>query len=187
MKQMLYMRLEGIDGEEPIGESQKMIAIQGYSHSIGLPVAQTRPSVGKEAAFRRSFCRQGVFEVIKGFDKTSPKLFEACANGVVFPNAAIYACSQEFNSQKKSSLPVPMLTIVLTDAVMVDFSYGFQGGWQIETISLRYASIGWKTKWADPETGDSENLEPVGWEGLENAASQISVPAGVKWGEAGLL
>lgn len=187
MEQMLYMRLEGIDGQEPIGESQNMIGIQSYKHSVGMPVAPARPSIGKEASFRRSFCAHGAFQVVKGFDKTSPKLFEACANGVVFPNVAVFACSQEFNSQKKSSSPVPMLTINLSDAVMVDFSYGFQGGWQIETIAFRYASIGWKAKWADPETGDSENLEPVGWEGADNAAATISIPAGVKWNDAGLI
>lgn len=184
MKQLLFMRLEGIDGEEPIGESQSMIAIHSYSHSVGMPVAPTRPSVGNEAGFRRSYCRHGAFEVVKGFDKTSPKLFEACANGVVFPNVAIHACNQEFNTQRNSSKPTPMLSIVLTNAIMVDFTYGFEGGWQVENLAFQYASIGWKTKWADPDTGDSANLEPVGWKGADNAAGTISVPSAVDWSSA---
>jgi type VI protein secretion system component Hcp len=185
--QMIYLRLEGVDGEEPIGDSQKMIAIAGYSHSLSMPVAPGRPSLGEDAAFRRSYCQHGLFTVTKGFDMTSPKLFAACANGIVFPNAAVHTCSQKFNTSAKSSEPAPMLTITMTDAVMVDFSYGFQGGWQVETISFQYAKIGWKVNWADPETGDPANLEPVGWDGLTNKAGEVSIPSAVKWGSGGLL
>ena len=59
----LYLRLEGVDGEEPIGESQKMILIASYSHGLSMPVAPTRPSLGEDAAFRRSYCRHGLFTV----------------------------------------------------------------------------------------------------------------------------
>jgi len=150
MEQMLYLRLEGVDGEEPIGNSQKMIAILTYSHGLSMPVAPGRPSLGENASFRRSFCRHGLFQVTKLFDMTSPKLFEACANGVVFPNAAVFSCKQDFNESKKTSEPAPMLSIFLTNAIMVDFSYSFSGGTQVENLAFRYTSIGWKTKWADP-------------------------------------
>lgn len=187
MEQMLYMRLEGIDGEEPIGASQEMIAINSYSHGLSMPVAPTRPSVGEDAAFRTSYCRHGAFTVVKGFDKSSTKLFEACANGVKFPNVGIHVCTQEFNSIKNTSEPAPMLSINLTDAIMVDFSYSFQGGWQVENIAFQYTSIGWKVKWVDPEKGDSTNLEPVGWDGQKNSPSTISIPSSIDWSSGGLL
>ena len=186
-QQMLYLRLEGLDGEEPIGDSQKMIAIQSYSHSVSMPVSPMRPSVGADASFRRSYCQHGLFSVVKGFDRTSTRLFEASTNGIVFPNVAIYACSQSFSSAKKSSEAKPMLTIILTDAIIADFSYGFSDGWQVETIGFQYASIGWESKWPDPETGNESNLEPVGWDGRENKTGSISIPAAVKWGSGSLL
>lgn len=181
MASLLFMKLEGVDGEEPIGESQEMIAIHGYSHSLTMPVAPSRPSVGKDAVFRRTYCQHGLFTVVKGFDVSSPKLFEACANGVVFPNAVVHVCSQDFNSTKKKSGPEPFLSIVLSDALMVDFSYGFENGWQVESIAFRYASIGWKTEWRNPEDGKVANLEPVGWDGLANVPEQPSVPKSVDW------
>ena len=42
--QMLYMAIEGIEGEEPIGDSQKLIAISDYSHGLAMDTASIRPS-----------------------------------------------------------------------------------------------------------------------------------------------
>lgn len=181
MANLLFMKLEGVDGEEPIGDSQEMIAIHSYAHSLTMPVAPARPSAGNDVAFRRSYCRHGLFTVSKGFDMTSPKLFEACANGVVFPHAVVHACSQDFNSTTKKSGPQPFLSIVMTDALMVDFTYAFQDGWQVETITFQYGSIGWKTEWRSPEDGSTANLEPVGWDGTANIPSQLSIPGSVDW------
>jgi len=183
MKPMLYMKLPGIKGEEPIGkDSQDAIAIQSYSHSLTLPVSPMRPSVGEHASFRRSYCQHGLFNVLKGFDKTSPKLFEASAAGVEFENVAIFACGQ-FHGKKNKSIIMPLLSIHLTRAFIVNFSYEFLDGWQVETIAFQYASIGWHLSWPDPEKGDPGNLD-VGWDALKNIAStDVANPenADVKW------
>ncbi|MCA9178742.1 MAG: type VI secretion system tube protein Hcp [Planctomycetales bacterium] len=187
MTQMLYMRLEGIDGEEPIGDnSQDAIAIIDYSHSIGLELANQRPSAGADAAFRRSRTHHAPFVVNKSFDRTSSKIFAAASRGVLFKHVVIYSCSQEISQLTTSSKPKPFLSIIMKDAVIADFSYQFAGNWQAEQISFQYASIGWHVKWKDPESGDSETLEPVGWNGSQNKNEQIAIPSSVEW-SSGLL
>ena len=64
---------------------------------------------------------------------------------------------------------------------MSDFSYGFQDGWQVETLSFQYAKIGWKTSWADPEDGEPANLEPVGWDGTTNLPGEVTIPSAANW------
>lgn len=187
MSQMLFMRVDGIEGEEPIGDSQKMIMIASYSHGVGISISPSRPSLGKDATLRRSYCQHGLFQVTKGFDKTSPKLFDACTNGVIFPNVVIYACNSSFNSMTKSSEPKPFLSIVMTEAVMAEFQYGFSDGWQVESIGFRYSSIGWTTNWVSPEDGKAETLEPVGWDGLTNEEASVPVPSSLKWSSGSLL
>lgn len=187
--ELLFMRIDGIEGEEPIGdgEKHKLIKIESYSHGLGMPTAPFRPSVGTDATLRRSYCRHGLFTVIKGFDKSSPKLFEACANGVVFPTVVIYLCLHRPDPLTKDEEMQPLLSIVMTDAVMASFEYGFSGEWPVETIGFRYTSIGWKTDWIDPETGQDATLEPVGWDGSENAPGDIDIPSSVKWGGGSLF
>ena len=181
------MRLEGIEGEEPIGDSQKLIKLQSYSHSLAMPSVPARPSVGKDVALRRSYCEHGLFRVVKAFDNTSPKLFEACANGVVFPSVLIYLCIHRANPLSKDQELEPMLTIVLSDAIMASFDYAFDADWPMEHVGFRYSSIGWKTDWIDPEKGSDKKLEPVGWEGTENTPADISIPGDLKWGSGSLL
>jgi type VI protein secretion system component Hcp len=179
--ELLFMRLEGIEGEEPIGDSEKLIKIESYSHSLGTPTAPFRPSVGEDAALRRPYCQHGLFTVTKGFDITSSRLFEACANGVVFPTVAIFLCVHREAGLTKDLEMKPLLTIVLEDAVMASFDYGFQGGWPAESIGFRYTSIGWEVDWIDPATGEDKKLDPVGWDGMENVPAAVS-PGSVKWG-----
>jgi type VI secretion system secreted protein Hcp len=180
----LYMRIDDIKGQEPIGDDpMDLIKIISYRHALLMPIAPFRPSVGMHARLRRSYCEHGLFTVTKGFDKTSPKLFEACANGVVFPTVLIHLCITKGKGAKLKEREMdPMLTIVMTDAVMASFDYGFAGEWPIETIEFRYTSIGWKTTWVDPKDGKEEFLSPVGWNGGTNKGEDIEIEKELKWG-----
>lgn len=187
MTQMLYLKLEGVEGEEPIGDdSQDAIAIIDYSHSIHREMAAVRPSAGAEATRRRSAGIHAPFVVHKAFDKTSPRLFAAAVAGVVFKHAVVYSCSQDVSALTGSSKPLPFLTIVLKNAVIVDFNYSYEGSWQMERIAFDYETIAWQADWKDPESGDSETLEPVGWEGSKNKVDNTDPPSSVEW-ETGLL
>ena len=157
------------------------IAILDYNHGVGLDLAAQRPSVGPDASFRRSRTHHGAFVVTKAFDIASPKLFAAASRGATFKHVVVYSCAQELTALTNTSKPQPFLSIIMKDAVIVDFSYGFVDGWQMETVSFGYGSIGWHVEWKDPESGDSESLEPVGWDGVDNKNSTIAIPSSVEW------
>ncbi len=187
MSDLLFMRLDGIDGEEPIGADQKLIRIDNYSHRLSMPSAPMRPSAGPDATMRRSYCDHGLFIVNKALDMTTPKLLAAAANGVVFPNVAIYVGGTDYSTLTNVSKPDPFITIIMTDAIIADFAYGFDGEWQTEKIAWRYTSIGWEVKWTNPDDGSAAQLEPVGWKGDTNKAATVSVPSAVEFGGGGLL
>ena len=73
------------------------------------------------------------------------------------------------------------------DAIIAEFSYGFEGNWQVERLSLRYSSIGWHVDWINPDTGDNEQLESVGWDGSLNQTQQIDVPSHLQWSSGSLI
>jgi type VI protein secretion system component Hcp len=180
MSTMLFLRLDGIEGEEPIGDSQKMISLMSYRHRVGPQITSLRPSAGEHVRLRRSPCQHGLFTVIKGYDKTSPELFRACTAGVEFPKAIVFLCTSDV--RKNSSKPITLLRIVMENAVMADYSYYFEGGWQIENIGFRYASIGWISNWIDPDTGDDVPKFDVGWDGVKNVVGGVdALPKNLDW------
>ncbi len=181
MSDLLYLRLDGVDGEEPIGDSQKLISIVSYQHNLDQPVTPNRPSQGKDSVHRRSFCRHAPFRVVKGFDKTSAKLFAAASAGVTFKKAIVHACTSQFQSLTNTSKPGPFLSIIMDNAIISGFSYGCEGDWPMETLSFQYASIGWKVNWPDPEDGEEKKLEPVGWDGQKNQPGAVEIPKNLNW------
>ena len=183
MAKLIFLKIEGIDGEEPIGETpeKKMIRLSGYSHSLDMELSASRPSLGPDATLRRSYCRHGLFAVQKGLDLATPKLLQACANGVIFPNVAIHVCTlQDVTFPSRKKVPKPILSIVMTDAIIAHHSYGFQDKWPTEQISFQYTSIGWNCNWYKPKDGSSTAI-PTGWDGSSNEDKVLAVPAAVKF------
>ena len=187
MADLLFMRVEGIEGEEPIGQDDDLIRIGSYAHSLSMPVTPVRPSVGKESAQRRSYTQHGLFRVMKGLDKSSPKLFAASAQGVLLPTVVIFLCRQEKNLLTKEFTPTPLLTITMTDVVIANFDYGYSDGWPTESIALQYQSIGWEVDWVNPEDGTNDRLEPVGWNGTTNKSEAVDLPGNMAWTDGGLI
>lgn len=189
MSDLLFMKMDGIEGEEPVGSDQKSIRLTSFSHGLSVPVTPGRVSVGEDSALRRSSCEHAMFSVTKFFDKTSSKLFAACANCVLFESVAIYLCMSDKASGPAAdgNEPAPFLSIIMENVIIANFSYSYASGWPDESLTLRYSSIGWKTKWFDPEEGSSENLAPVGWNGAENVPDQLSIPSSVEWSSGGLM
>lgn len=190
MADMMFLRLKGIDGEAPIGDSQKAISIANFSHNVSTPIAALRPNVGADARSRRGPVEHGEFQITKALDKTSSKLFSACCNGVIFENAVVFVCSQDRNTMLNTSKIAPFFTITMTDVIISNFSYQCAGQWPMEALSLHYTSIGWKVEWIDPDeendTATKTNLEPVGWDGEIDKAATIDVPSDLSW-QSGLL
>lgn len=187
MSQLLFMHVEGIDGEEPLGSGDKLIRLAGFKHSLGAQIGMARASAGKNSMQRRSYCQHGLFVVDKILDMTTPKLLDACTSSVSIPNVAVYVCS----SIEKSSMgatgstssyqPSPFYTILLQDVVIDDYTYSCHGEWPVETIAFLYATISWKLNWVNRTDGTAMPLSPVGWDGTTNKAQSTDIPSSVQF------
>lgn len=181
MSDLLFMKLKGIDGEEPIGSDQKLVRIQTYSHAVSQTVAPLRPSVGESTLLRRGLGDQHQFVVTRHFDKVSPKLFDAASAGIVFEFVVIFYCTVMPDSKGEKSDPEPLLKIVMKNAIISQFEYGFVDTWPQETLSFNYMSIGWDTKWPDPTDGKVASLSPAGWNGEKNVPGSLLAPSDLDW------
>jgi type VI protein secretion system component Hcp len=181
---LVFMRIQGIDGEEPVGSDegkgerpQKLIKIVTFDHTLTLPTSPLRPSVGKFAKLRRAYCQHGLFTVRKELDKTSHKIFELCLKGAVVENVAFYVCRPGENLKGEFGLEA-MVSILLQEVVIVHFGYEWTTSWK-ERIDLDYSSITWKVDWPEGKEGKVNHLTPVGWNGLLNKSEAVDIPAGV--------
>ncbi|MEQ8788332.1 MAG: type VI secretion system tube protein Hcp [Pirellulaceae bacterium] len=181
--QLLYMAVDGIPGEQPIDSGQTLIQLIGFDHTLGAQAGLARPSVGENAAFRRSYCQHGLFTVRKALDKTSTKLLNACAASVTIADVAVYVCSSVSSSgtglSSTTFSPQPFYTILLENVIIDSMSYGCQGDWPMEVIRFLYGSITWELEWINRTSGKMTAESPVGWNGQKNVSSADSVPSGV--------
>jgi type VI secretion system Hcp family effector len=181
--QLLYMAVDGIPGEQPIDSGQKLIQLIGFDHTLGAQAGVARPSVGDNAAFRRSYCQHGLFTVRKPLDKTSTQLLSACAASVSIANVAVYVCSSVASSStgltSSTYGPQPFYTILMENVIIDSMTYGCQGDWPMEEIQFLYGSITWELEWINRTSGQMVAESPVGWDGQKNVSSADSVPSSV--------
>ena len=168
MSGMIYLYVEGAEGEEPVDSKNdwKLIKVSGYHHAIGTEVSPARPSVGSNA-LRRGPCRHGEFVVEKELDVASTMLLRFAEASVVIPRVNVFLCANEMNDSKAQL--VPFLTFELRDSVIASFEHGSTGGWPTEVVRFRYTSIAWSLDWKDLEDGEDVGKILVDWDGTKNA------------------
>lgn len=184
---LTFMKIDGIDGEEPYDTTMKLIRISGFKHGLHVPTMATRPSLGTTSTLRRTYCDHGDFTVYKGLDVSSGKIFDACQRAAIIANLAVYMCRSDNSSGALSSgdfMPLPFLSIVMTNVVISGFTYEMQLGWPTERVDIRYTSISWILDWVSPKDGTAANLPGVGWNGSTNKptppyAASSAIPATV--------
>ncbi|TSK08455.1 MAG: type VI secretion system tube protein Hcp [Geobacter sp.] len=84
-----FLKIEGIPGESSDDKHRDWIEVLSYNFSVTQPTSGTASSAGGASAERASFSD---FSVVKVLDKSSPKLFEACANGKHIPSVTLEIC-----------------------------------------------------------------------------------------------
>lgn len=123
-----YLKLDGIDGEAIVkGESGwiQLYSVQ-YNESdfdfiTGIPSPTAQSDNPK-------------WTLIKQFDKSSPKLFEAVATGKHIKEGTLTLCNDD-DCQSK---------ILLTDVLVIGFNVNSTAGIDTETIVLQSSSVGVK-------------------------------------------
>ena len=149
----MFMKIEGIDGEKPLGE------IEIESFSWGLSQSGAAAATGGAGAGKVQF--QG-FHFTSGASKASPKLFLACASGQHLKDATL-SCRKSSGESPQTFLVVKMNDVLIS-------SYQTSGGGEqpTESVSLNFTKI---TFSYTPQKPDGSAGTPVsaGWDVKANA------------------
>jgi len=139
-----FMELEGetqgrIEGSSDIEGREGAIIVYAFGHSLNIP---TDPQSGLPTGKRV----HGPFKVLKAFDKSSPKLYQACATGEHLTNVTV-----KFYRTTAQGAEEHYFTIKLEDAVIVNISPSMPTTFleqnaqyrHMETVSFTYKKITW--------------------------------------------
>ena len=84
-----FLKIEGIPGESNDDKHKEWIEVLSYNFSVTQNSSGTASSAGGASAERANFSD---FSIVKVLDKSSPKLFEACATGKHIPTVTLEIC-----------------------------------------------------------------------------------------------
>ncbi len=131
----IFLKLKGIPGEATDKGYEKQIAIQGFSHSVHIPVDKNK-AVGEP--------QHGHIMISKVVDKSSPLLHQTCCIGQSI-GEAVLTCLRAGGDKR-----VPYLEIKLQNAVISGVSVsGSSGSIGSEQVSISYNKIDWTYKDAE--------------------------------------
>ncbi len=152
----IYLKIEGIPGES--ADMSNRGAIEVASWSLGASQSSGPRFGGATGAGRMGAGAQpaqpptgpATLSLAKSYDKSSPKLAEACAKGTHFPKATL-------SVRKSGGGQQDYLTYELEDVMISGYSLapgsgggGGGSGQPMESVSLNYTKIQFKNPADDP-------------------------------------
>ena len=149
----MFMKIEGIEGEKPLGE------IEIESFSWGLSQSGAAAATGGAGAGKVQF--QG-FHFTSAASKASPKLFLACATGQHLKEATL-SCRKSGGDQVQTFMVVKMNDVLIS-------SYQTSGGGEqpTESVSLNFTKIEFSYK-PQNANGTLGAAVSAGWDVKANA------------------
>ena len=136
-----FLKIDGIPGESTDSKHKDWIEILSFSHGLSQPSSGSRSSAGGASQTLSQIEGQagkGSFGIRKAFDKSSPKLFEVCANGRRL-NAQVELVTR---TPDRSTYMIYKLTDVLVSSYRISRSAG--ATIPMEEVSFNYGRIEWK-------------------------------------------
>jgi type VI secretion system Hcp family effector len=132
-----YIKFDGVDGESKDKDHQTWVDLQSASLS-----SRTEASGQTGASRKRGTVVMDDVHCTKLLDKATPKIFEACVNGKVFPKVEIHFCHSYSDAAKGRQ---PYMLIELKDVYVTSFQGSGVGGESgqipMESFSLNYEEI----------------------------------------------
>lgn len=139
-----YMWVEGanqgaIEGSSDIEGREGAIVVYAFGHSLSVPIdLQSGSPTGKRV--------HGPFKILKSFDKSSPKLYQACVTGEHLTKVTV-----KFYRIAPTGQEEHYYTIELEDAIIVNISPSMPTTFlqaneayrHMETVSFTYRKITW--------------------------------------------
>jgi type VI secretion system secreted protein Hcp len=121
--------------------------------SLSAPIHRSIPQGAKDQQRARGETTLGDVVVVRQLDKSSAKLWEACATGKFFPEVEVHFCSTIKGKQE------PYLKYKLSNVIIT--SYGFHGNSSGSPLPSEEVTLGFTEKEMtyvvlDPNTGDAK-------------------------------
>lgn len=144
-----FMKLDGIQGDGTDQAHKDWITLQSMSASIHRSI----PSGARDQQRTRGETSIDDLQIVRGLDKSSMKLQEACALGKHFKTIEIEVCVSVKNKQE------PYLKYKLYDVVVSSYHlHADESGSPLpsEQVSPSDAAVDWSYVLVDPKTGDNK-------------------------------
>jgi type VI secretion system secreted protein Hcp len=145
-----YIKFDGIDGEVSEKGHDKWVEIQMASWAVDKAIQSG--VTGSQR--RRGDTRVHDITISKVVDKSSPKLFEAVANGKVFKKVQI-----EFTATYTDAGQVTYLALELENVHVASCSVSWSEGASSESCVLNYTKIKYTYTENDEKGGKKGNVE----------------------------
>lgn len=130
-----FMKIEGIPGESTDERHKDWIEVLSYNFSVTQRPSGSASTAGGASAERASFSD---FSIVKTLDKSSPKLFEACATGRHIPTVVLELCRA--GGDKLKYMEYKLSNVIISMNRPGGASQG-NDGIPIEEISFNYGKI----------------------------------------------
>lgn len=152
-----FLKIEGVDGECTDDKHKDWIEILSYSFVVAQPHSGAASTAGSLSAERANF---GDFSVIHAIDKSSPKLFLACASGEHLKSAKLELCRAGGDKQ-------PYMEYKMTDVIVSSVRPGGTGHSEtlpLEEVSFNFGKIELKYTQTKVEGGRAAGQVASGWD-----------------------
>ncbi len=160
-----FLKLDGIDGESTDDKHKDWIEVISFSHHITQPTSKTVSSLGGGTSGR---VEMGDFTFLKGLDKASPKLYEACCNGKHIKTATIEMCRA--GGSKLVYMKIDLTNVVIS-SVSPQGSGQDNSEFPLESLGLNFGAVKWVYTQQDRSTGQAKGQVQTSWDMQKGATA----------------
>ena len=152
-----FMKLGDIKGEATDDGHKEWILLE----SLSFPISRTIPAGAKDQQRTKGETTLGDMALSRQVDKSSPKLFLACANGTFFKDVELHLCTTVKNKQE------PYLKYKLHDVIVSSYAAsGTSSGDPLpsESLTIGYSKIEYTYIVVDPKDGSKKGEVPASYD-----------------------
>ena len=155
---VIFLKLDNIEGESQAKGFEKQLEIMTFSHNVAMPV--TNDVSNNERTSGRAHV--GEMSLTKFVDLATPKLIEYCCSGKMIKEAVLTLCRNDNGKM------LPFIIYTLTNVVISHLSVsGGSGGKPVETMSLNFTKIKWEITAQKSDSQKEGNVSSV-WDMATN-------------------
>ncbi len=149
-----FIKIDGIDGESTDDKYPGWIEAIYFDTGLRQKISPTVSSAGGASVGRADF---DDFFFSKQFDKASPKLALACAEGAHVDNVIIDLC-------RAGSAKMKYMTYKLSNCIISNVTTKVNGDFPIELVKINFGKIEWSYIKQNRSGGGAAGQIATGWD-----------------------